>query len=125
MADDLGMLHDALHWWQSCRDIAPGEVTPVVEIASILADMGEYSLAQERLQSILDDNMDVGMTQFRKINSLLQLFGQLPRNNRKTSSSPTNVTTTAGKPFARRWSSHRCRRISSSSSQPCLSCSFS
>ena len=73
MADDLGMLHDALHWWQSCRDIAPGEVTPVVEIASILADMGEYSLAQERLQSILDDNMDVGMTQFRKINSLLQL----------------------------------------------------
>ena len=73
MADDLGMLHDALHWWQACRDIAPGEVTPVVEMASILADMGEYSLAQERLQSILDDNMDVGMTQFRKINSLLQL----------------------------------------------------
>ena len=73
MADDLGMLHDALHWWQSCRDVAPDEVTPVVEMASILADMGEYSLAQERLQSILDDNMDVGMTQFRKINSLLQL----------------------------------------------------
>ncbi len=42
-------------------------------MASILADMGEYTNAQERLQSILDDNMDVGMTQFRKINSLLQL----------------------------------------------------
>ena len=73
MSDDLGMLHDSLHWWQSCRDVAPDEVTPVVEMASTLADMGEYSLAQERLQSILDDNMDVGMTQFRKINSLLQL----------------------------------------------------
>ena len=73
MADDLGMLHDALHWWQACRDIAPNEVTPVVEMASILADMGEYAKAQERLQSILDNNMDVGMTQFRKINSLLQL----------------------------------------------------
>ncbi len=73
MADDLGMLHDALHWWQTCREIAPQEVTPVVEMASILADMGEYTNAQERLQSILDDNMDVGMTQFRKINSLLQL----------------------------------------------------
>ncbi len=73
MADDLGMLHDALHWWQTCREIAPREVTPVVEMASILADMGEYTNAQERLQSILDDNMDVGMTQFRKINGLLQL----------------------------------------------------
>ena len=73
MADELGMLHDALHWWQACRNVAPDEVTPVVEIASILADMGEYAEAQVRLQSILDDNMDVGMTQFRKINSLLQL----------------------------------------------------
>ncbi len=73
MADELGMLHDALHWWQACRNVAPDEVTPVVEIASILADMGEYAEAQVRLQSILDDNMDVGMTQFRKINGLLQL----------------------------------------------------
>ena len=73
MADDLGMLHDALHWWQACREVAPQEVTPVVEMASILADMGEYTEAQRRLQSILDDNMDVGMTQFRKINGLLQL----------------------------------------------------
>ena len=46
---------------------------PVVEIASILADMGEYAEAQRRLQSILDDNMDVGITQYRKISSLLQL----------------------------------------------------
>ena len=73
LADELGMLHDALHWWQDCRQHAPDEVTPIVEMASILADMGEYSKAQERLQSILDENMDVGMTQFRKINSLLQL----------------------------------------------------
>ncbi|MEC8167474.1 MAG: hypothetical protein VX052_00510, partial [Candidatus Thermoplasmatota archaeon] len=50
MADDLGMLHDALHWWQACRDIAPIEVTPVVEMASILDYMGEYAKAQERLQ---------------------------------------------------------------------------
>lgn len=73
LADDLGMLHDALHWWQRCREHLPDEVTPVVEMASILADMGEYTLAQERLQSILNDNMDVGVTQFRKINGLLHL----------------------------------------------------
>jgi hypothetical protein len=73
MADELGMLHDALHWWQDCREYLPDEVTPIVEMASILADMGEYAQAQQRLQSILDDNMDVGITQFRKINGLLQL----------------------------------------------------
>ena len=76
MADDLGMLHDALHWWQACADANPGDVTPVVETASILADMGEYTMASQRLQSILENNMDVGMTQFRKINSLLQLVKQ-------------------------------------------------
>ena len=73
MADELGMLHDALYWWQDCREHLPDEVTPIVEMASILADMGEYAQAQQRLQSILDDNMDVGITQFRKINGLLQL----------------------------------------------------
>lgn len=73
LADDLGMLHDALHWWQQCREYVPHEVTPVVEMASILADMGEYTEAQHQLQAILDDNMDVGITQFRKISTLLQL----------------------------------------------------
>jgi len=73
LADELGMLHEALHWWQECREHMPDEVTPVVEMASILADMGEYAQAQQRLQAILDDNMDTGMTQFRKISALLQL----------------------------------------------------
>ena len=27
MADDLGMLHDALHWWQACREVAPQELS--------------------------------------------------------------------------------------------------
>ena len=56
---------------------------------------------------------------------IIDFTRQLLRNNRKTSSSPTNDTTMVGKPFVRRWSSHRCRRISFSSSQPFLSCSFS
>lgn len=83
MADDLGMLHDALHWWKDCHDQNPEDVTPVVESASILADMGEYEMASERLQSILNDNMDVGMTQFRKINSLLQLVKQAATQQQK------------------------------------------
>jgi len=83
MADDLGMLHDALHWWQDCLNHNPDDVTPVVEMASILADMGEYEMASQRLQSILNDNMDVGMTQFRKINSLLQLVKQAATQQQK------------------------------------------
>ena len=83
MADDLGMLHVALHWWQDCHDHNLDDVTPVVEMASILADMGEYEMASERLQSILNENMDVGMTQFRKINSLLQLVKQAATQQQK------------------------------------------
>ena len=73
LADDLGLLHDALKWWQECRHIAPHEVTPIVEQASILADMGEYELARQRLETILDENMDVATSQFAKINGLLRL----------------------------------------------------
>ena len=102
MADELGMLHDALHWWQACREVAPDEVTPVVEIASILADMGEYSEAQLRLQAILDDNMDVGMTQFRKINGLLN-WSKQPLSNNRMFSDPTRKITTAGTPFVKKW----------------------
>ena len=101
MADELGMLHDALHWWQDCREIAPREVTPVVEMASILADMGEYAQAQARLQSILDDNMDVGMTHSPKINGLLQLVRAAAAQQEKDIFKPTRNITMGGKPFAK------------------------
>ena len=58
MADDLGASR-CTPLVAGLREIAPREITPVVEMASILADMGEYTEAQLRLQSILDDNMDV------------------------------------------------------------------
>ena len=48
-----------LHWWQKCRNFTPDEATPLVEMASILADMGEYEEAQRRLEAILEENMDV------------------------------------------------------------------
>ena len=73
MADELGLLHDALHWWQKCRHYTPDEATPLVEMASILADMGEYELAQRRLEAILEENMDVPTSQFTRINGLLNL----------------------------------------------------
>ena len=42
-----------------CTYHAPEEVTPIVEQAAILADMGLYSEASNRLQSIFDENMDL------------------------------------------------------------------
>jgi tetratricopeptide (TPR) repeat protein len=83
LADDLGLLHDALKWWQDCRHIAPNEVTPIVEQASILADMGEYEHARKRLETILDENMDVATSQFAKINGLLQLVRAAQEQDRK------------------------------------------
>ena len=43
---------------------APDEVTPIVEQAAILADMGLYGEASERLQSIFDE---IGKGQFASI----------------------------------------------------------
>ncbi|MCH1540571.1 MAG: hypothetical protein L7S56_03945 [Candidatus Poseidonia sp.] len=73
LADELGLLHDALQWWQDCRHHAPHEVTPLVEMASILADMGEYEESRKRLEAILNDNMDVATSQFARIQGLLNL----------------------------------------------------
>ena len=42
LADELGLLMDALQWWQDVRHHAPHEVTPLIEQATILADMGLY-----------------------------------------------------------------------------------
>ncbi|MDB2671215.1 hypothetical protein N9Y75_00005, partial [Candidatus Poseidoniales archaeon] len=54
LSDELGLYMDALQWWQDARLQAPEEVTPIVEQAAILADMGLYEEATERLQSIFD-----------------------------------------------------------------------
>ena len=53
LSDELGLYMDALQWWQDARHHAPNEVTPIVEQAAILADVGLYAEASERLQSIL------------------------------------------------------------------------
>ena len=52
-----------------------------------------------RLQTILDDNMDVGMTQFRKINGCSNWSKQPLSNNRMFSNPARNQT--AGTPFVK------------------------
>ena len=53
LADELGLMLDALEWWQKVRHHAPYEVTPLIEQATILADLGLYSEGRERIETIL------------------------------------------------------------------------
>ena len=73
LSDELGLYMDALHWWQDARHHAPYEVTPIVEQAAILADMGLYGEASERLQTIFDENMDLATTQYARVARLHEL----------------------------------------------------
>ena len=56
LADELGLMFDALDWWQQVRHHAPDEVTPLIEQATILADLGMYKEGKERIQTILNEN---------------------------------------------------------------------
>ena len=73
LSDELGLYMDALQWWQDARHHAPEEVTPIVEQAAILADMGLYGEASDRLQSIFDENMDLATTQYARVARLHQM----------------------------------------------------
>jgi tetratricopeptide (TPR) repeat protein len=73
LADELGLLMDALQWWQDVRHYAPNEVTPLIEQATILADMGLYEESRQRLETIINENMDVATTQYGRIHQLLGL----------------------------------------------------
>ena len=67
LADELGMYEEALAWWQGCREQAPFEVVPVIEQTAILTDLGMYDLAMDRLNGILEDNLDIGTQQYARI----------------------------------------------------------
>jgi hypothetical protein len=70
LSDELGLLDDALEWWQQLRHHMPMEVTPLVEQATLLADMGLYTEARFRLEAITEENMDVSGQQYAKISQL-------------------------------------------------------
>ena len=70
LSDELGLLDEALAWWQQLRHHMPMEVTPLVEQATLLADMGLYTEARYRLEAITDENMDVSGQQYAKISQL-------------------------------------------------------
>ena len=76
MVDHLGMHEQALHWWQDCRDMAPGESVPLVEQTTILAHMGLYTEARARMGALFEENLDIGNSQLGRIQ---QLHGTLEK----------------------------------------------
>ena len=81
LADELGLMFDALEWWQKVRHHAPYEVTPLIEQATILADLGLYSEGRERIETILNENMDVATSQYGRVHQLLGLFNTAIQQN--------------------------------------------
>lgn len=58
LTNDLGMLEDALEWWQQRREADPTDPEPLIEQTSLLADLGLYDKARGQLARILGEGVD-------------------------------------------------------------------
>ena len=58
LVDHLGMLEEALGWWQQRRQIDPSDVTPLIEQIAILVRLGMYSEASELLEIMFESEME-------------------------------------------------------------------
>ena len=58
LVEDLGMLEEALNWWQQRREASPSDPEPLIEQVAILADLGLYPEAAERLSQLWAEGME-------------------------------------------------------------------
>ncbi len=58
LVDHLGMMEDALSWWERRREFAPTEVTPLIEQISILVRMGYYEDCADLIEEMFSPEMD-------------------------------------------------------------------
>ncbi|PXF23427.1 MAG: hypothetical protein CXX71_02060 [Methanobacteriota archaeon] len=58
LVEDLGMLEGALNWWQRRREASPSDPEPLIEQVAILADLGLYSDAADRLAQLWAEGME-------------------------------------------------------------------
>jgi len=58
LVDHLGMMDDALEWWEKRREYAPTEVTPLIEQISILVRMGYYEECADLIEEMFSSEMD-------------------------------------------------------------------
>ena len=58
LAHELGMLEQALAWWQQRREIVPTDPEPLIEQTSLFADLGLYDEARAQLARLLVPGID-------------------------------------------------------------------
>ena len=58
LVEELGMLEESLTWWQKRREVSPTDPEPLIEQVAILADLGQYAIAAERLSQLWAEGMD-------------------------------------------------------------------
>jgi len=58
LVEELGMLEEALSWWQLRREVSPTDPEPLIEQVAILSDLGQYAIAAERLNQLWIEGMD-------------------------------------------------------------------
>ena len=58
LVDHLGMMDDALEWWERRREYSPTEVTPLIEQISILVRMGYYEECADLIEEMFSTEMD-------------------------------------------------------------------
>jgi len=58
LVDHLGMMEDALEWWENRREHTPTEVTPLIEQISILVRMGYYEECADLIEEMFSSEMD-------------------------------------------------------------------
>ncbi len=63
LVDNLGMLEDALEWWEQCRDEFPQDVTPLIEQISVLVRLGLYEECAGRLIELYSEEMEAPTSQ--------------------------------------------------------------
>jgi len=58
LVDHLGMMDDALEWWERRREYTSTEVTPIIEQISILVRMGYYEECADLIEEMFSTEMD-------------------------------------------------------------------
>ena len=58
LVDHLGMMNDALEWWEKRREYSSTEVTPLIEQISILVRMGYYEECADLIEEMFSTEMD-------------------------------------------------------------------
>jgi hypothetical protein len=77
LVEELGMLDQALEWWQARREVVADEVEPLIEQIAILSNLGLYQDAADRLAQLWAEGMQSQLpsqlTRTTKLHGMVEL----------------------------------------------------